>query len=71
MKKPIAGLSILLAVTSDGRAYYKFLEGPNNEVTVASFFISLSQQLDEEDENWRRKHILLMDNCTSHKTAMV
>jgi hypothetical protein len=61
-------LSILLAVSSDGKIYFKFLDGINNEMIVASFMRELSFELDKDYENWRSNHILVLDNCSSHKT---
>ncbi len=37
----ITGVSLLLAITSDGRKYFQFLQGNNNEVSVANFIILL------------------------------
>ena len=68
---PISGLSIILTATSDNRIYFQFLEGPNNEVSVSSFFISLSNELDNDYPMWRENHLLLMGNCPSHKTELV
>ncbi len=36
-KREFPGLSLLLAISSDAKVYFKFLEGANNERTVASF----------------------------------
>ncbi len=47
------------------------MNGTNNEVSVASYFIALSNELDNVVPNWRESHILLLDNCTSHKTQMM
>ena len=38
---------------------------------MASFLILLAEQLDYYNPNWREDHILLLDNCPSHKTDMV
>lgn len=65
------GLSILLAVTSDKRIYFQFLEGPNNEVSVSSFFVSLSNELDNDYPKCKENNLLLMDNCPSQKTKLV
>ncbi len=62
---------MLLAVASNGPIFFKFLNRTNNEASVASFFIDLSQELDRKDSGWRSSHILLLDNCTSHKTKLV
>jgi hypothetical protein len=64
-------LSILLAATSDGRSYFQYLDGNNNELSVSSYFISLAEELDRDYPNWREDHLLLLDNCTSHTTELV
>jgi len=68
--KDISGLSILLAVTSDGFSVHQFLDGNNNEVSVSSFIVGLVRELDRARPGWRKKSVLLLDNCASHKTAM-
>ena len=55
-------------MSSDGKIYFKFLDGSNNEMIVASFMRELSFELDKDYENWRSNHILVLDNCSSHKT---
>ena len=62
---------MLLAVSSKGDLFFKFLDGINNEASVASFLIDLSCEMDELDSNWRETHVLLLDNCSSHKTNLV
>ena len=62
---------MLLAASSDGKLYFKFLDGINNEVSVASFLIDLTAELDRDETNWRASHVLLLDNCSSHKTQLV
>ncbi|MFN9905315.1 MAG: hypothetical protein ACK56F_04205 [bacterium] len=41
ISKPVAGFSILLAVSSEGLSYHSFLDGNSIEATVALFFIAL------------------------------
>ncbi len=71
MGKNISGLSVLLAVSSSGATYIQFLEGNNNEASVSSFFIALARELDCSTPGWRSTHVLVLDNCTSHKTPLV
>jgi hypothetical protein len=40
-------------------------------VSVASFFVSLIAELDAAQPDWRESHVLLLDNCASHKTNLV
>lgn len=69
--KPISGLSLLVAVSSEGDIFYKYLDGNNNSATVASFFVSLADQLSLIDNDWRQKIVVVLDNCASHKTKLV
>ena len=62
---------MLLAASSNGDIFFKFLNGINNEASVASFLIELSFQLDNLYSNWRDSHVLVLDNCTSHKTKLI
>lgn len=51
--------------------YFQFLDGTNNEASVASFLILLSRELDKDDESWRSNYVLVLDNCACHKTQLV
>ena len=55
-------------MSSVGDTFYQYLDGNNNETTVASFFIELEEQLTKLNEDWRENMVLVMDNCGSHKT---
>ena len=68
-----AHISVIDSACSDRRwqNFLYFLDGANNEVSVASFFISLAKELDDEDRDLRDKHLLLLDNCAAHKTPLV
>ena len=69
--KELAGLSVLLAVSSEGELYLQYLDGTNTEVTVASFFLDLVETLDKQDPDWRGQTMIVLDNCSSHKTRLV
>ena len=70
-KKLVSGMSILLAATSNGEIFFQFLDGNNNQESMAEFLVLLSEQLDYHIADWRDTHVLLLDNCPSHKTAAV
>lgn len=44
-QRKFTGLLLLLAVTSIGDLYFKFLKGSNNEWTVSQFFIDMEMTL--------------------------
>ena len=47
------------------------MDGPNNEVSVASFFVQLAAELDSSIPQWRETYVLVHDNCASHKTDLM
>ncbi len=67
----VTGISILLAVGSNGEKFFQYLSGNNNEVSVANFLVEVATAMDDVDERWKENYIFLMDNCPSHKTPMV
>lgn len=69
--KPIAGLSLMLAVSSIGDVFFWYLDGNNNEVSVAAFIIAMEQELSRIRPSWRETHVVLLDNCASHKTQLM
>ena len=61
----------MLALSSGGDIFFQYMDGNNNECSVAAFFIALGDHLDEHRPGWRETHIILLDNCPSHKTQMM
>ena len=68
IEKTFSGISILLAVSSDGILFFQFMNGINDQTSVQLFLLDLATYLDKERPNWRQSHLLLMDNMSSHKT---
>jgi hypothetical protein len=69
--KKVSGLSIMVAVSSIGDIYFQYLDGNNNQTSVAAFFIMLAGELSKMRVDWQKNHVLLLDNCSSHKTPLV
>ncbi len=69
--KSVSNLSIMLTTSSMGHLFFQFLDGNNNETSVANYFIDLESELTKINQDWRDSHILLMDNCSSHQTPTV
>ena len=44
------------------------MTGNNNDVSVQSFLASVFGHLDTHVRDWRQTHMLMLDNCPSHKT---
>lgn len=40
-------------------------------MSVAAFLTQLSSELDQHEKGWRETHVLVLDNCSSHKTQLV
>ncbi len=62
---------MLAVISSEGDLFFQFLKGNSNEASVAAFIYDLAAELDIAKEEWRSNHVLLMDNCPSHKTLTV
>lgn len=67
-QKSINSLSMFCAVCSDSRMYVQFLDGNNNTSNTIHFLDCLYAILDDDAPAWRRKSILVMDHCPSHKS---
>lgn len=37
---------------------------------MANYFVLLEKELSAADKNWRDRMVLVLDNCSSHKTAL-
>jgi len=66
--KEVSDLALLVAMTSCGEIMFQFMTGNNNDASVQAFLIKLAQHLDHHKPDWRSNHVLLLDNCPSHKT---
>ena len=67
-KSEVHGLSIMCALCSTGEVFFQFLDGNNNQVSVQAFIVGLEEFLTRHNSKWRDSHVLLLDNCASHKT---
>jgi hypothetical protein len=56
---------------STGKCIYMFSTGNHNEVTQYSFFEKFFKHMDIHERDWRSRHLLLLDNCSVHKTTLV
>jgi hypothetical protein len=69
LKRSTSGISILLAVSSDGIRFFQFMDGINNQDSIQAFFLGLVTNLDRVRPQWRETHFILLDNMSSHKTS--
>ena len=58
----------MCAMSSAGDIFFQFLQGNNNSGSVQAFLIGLERYLSKHRPGWRKSHVLLLDNCSSHKT---
>ena len=67
----LRSLSIITAVSSDGRFMYTVNNGKNNSNTFMLFLIKLSNHLDNTVANWRQNTIIMIDNAPYHRSKMM
>ena len=64
-------LSIIAAVSSDGRLMYTINSGKNNSGTFSLFLIKLSNYLDSVNPQWRQSTIIMVDNAPYHRSKVM
>ena len=64
--KRINNLTMFYALTSDGRQYWKFLEGTNNSWVTIHWLMSLHVALLNDNPNYRDTHVVIEDNASPH-----
>ena len=67
----LRSLSMIAAVSSDGRLMYTINSGKNNSSTFMLFIIKLSNFLDEINLNWRQNTIIMIDNAPYHRSRVM
>jgi hypothetical protein len=60
---------MIIGLDTRGKVYMSLLQSNNNAKTMEIFFISLVTQLDKEEPNWRKTHVILLDNAPYHKST--
>ena len=64
----LRSLSIIAAVSSEGRLMYTINSGKNNSGTFALFLVKLSNHLDSVNPEWRQTTIIMVDNAPYHRS---
>ena len=67
----LRSLSIIAAVSSDGRFMFTVNSGKNNGSTFLLFLVKLSNYLDSTTPNWRQNSIIMIDNAPYHRSKLV
>ena len=58
------------AITSKGRTFFSVNQGKNTSLTFQFFIVRLCKALDNQDESWRTKSTLLIDNASIHRSKV-
>ncbi len=59
-------ISMIVGLDSTGAVYLSLLQSNNNSQTMELFFKNLVKKLDKEDDKWRKKTVILLDNAPYH-----
>ena len=64
----LRSLSIIAAVSSEGKLMFTINSGKNNSHTFMLFLIKLSNYLDSVDPRWRQDTVIMIDNAPYHRS---
>ena len=64
-------LSIIAAVSSEGKFMFTINSGKNNSNTFMLFLIKLSNYLDTVNPRWRQNSIIMIDNAPYHRSKLM
>ena len=67
----LRSLSLIAAVSSDGKFMYTINSGKNNSSTFMLFLIKLSNHMDTVSNNWRQNTIIMVDNAPYHRSKLI
>lgn len=55
-----------MGISNKGRINYQYIKGTTNSAIFSNFMIKLVNLLEEENLNWRKKTIIVIDNAKIH-----
>ena len=67
----LRSLSIIAAVSSEGRFMFTVNCGKNNSNTLMLLLIKLSNYLDTVNAKWRHNTIIMIDNAPYHRSKLM
>ena len=67
----LRSLSIIAAVSSEGKFMFTINSGKNNSNTFMLFLIKLSNYLDSVNSKWRQNSIIMIDNAPYHRSMLM
>ena len=67
----LRSLSLIAAVSSDGKFMYTINSGKNNSSTFMLFLIKLSNHMDTISDIWRQNTIIMVDNAPYHRSKLI
>ena len=63
-------MTLFYAFTSDGRQFWKFLDGINNSLVTIHWLLSLHTALLLDDPKYRENHIVMEDNASPNVSKL-
>ena len=67
----LRSLSIIAAVSSEGKFMFTINSGKNNINTFMLFLVKLSNYLDGSKPKWRQNTIIMIDNAPYHRSKFM
>jgi len=64
-------ISMIAAIDTDGNTYFSLTQTNSNSKVMEIFFKQLVQKLDKEHLNWRKSHIIMLDNAPYHNSEHI
>ena len=62
----VTRVSMILGVDTGGQVYLSLVQSNSNASVMGIFFGALVKKLEQEDKNWRRRTVLVIDNAPYH-----
>jgi hypothetical protein len=66
VKQAFTTITLVAALQDSGVCHYSFVQGSHNNVSWGIYLEELSDSLDKQDPEWRKKKMLLVDNHSMH-----
>ena len=67
----LRSLSLIAAVSSEGKFMFTVNSGKNNSNTFMLFLIKLSNYLDSVNPKWRQNTVIMVDNAPYHRSKLM
>ena len=64
----LEGINIICALASSGEVFYTVNLGKTNSDSFAWFMIKMVEHLDDQDHDWRKNTVIMVDNAQYHRS---